>query len=407
MQSALGWTLLSREALRRAETHLRDGEKGVRDEIGFLTIHQAYADRFFPGTSVLQTRLRYVLFVPWLYSFFAQGMRHGSIDKTIREQEITLAKRLKAKHGLFDGVIGGRSLPKPTSQPPTIVYWNALVRWGILRPRLDGTYPSRAVIHRVLHKQSPSTILIDDDRQPLEEELTFFVRMPDPPKEWHDTKTPLSFVIRSEEADFIQQHLVGVQRAGASGKASLLACLVEYDLDVDGLETPWQRKILKIVDQDEREALLRAQQVASLAAIGRGVYAALVERLCEINDKRNVANIHRAHLQEVIKIHGYEALKLGVMAISKDDPGFHPQILDILSYTQQWLKGGKDYLELLKLYEKIEVSRKGKRARLANNLAGQEKRAEWSPEEHPKAYPLSYRWNNVKRLLKDLRTAHG
>ncbi|WP_316397066.1 hypothetical protein [Bradyrhizobium sp. 33ap4] len=26
---------------------------GVRDEIGFLTIHQRYADRFFPGTSVL------------------------------------------------------------------------------------------------------------------------------------------------------------------------------------------------------------------------------------------------------------------------------------------------------------------------------------------------------------------
>ena len=59
MKSALGWTLLSREALKRAETQLRDDLQGVRDEVGFLALHQAYADRFFPGTSVLHTRLRY------------------------------------------------------------------------------------------------------------------------------------------------------------------------------------------------------------------------------------------------------------------------------------------------------------------------------------------------------------
>lgn len=46
---------------------MRDEVQGVRDQIGFLAFHQAYADRFFPGTSVLHTRLRYALFVPWLY----------------------------------------------------------------------------------------------------------------------------------------------------------------------------------------------------------------------------------------------------------------------------------------------------------------------------------------------------
>ena len=61
MEPTLGWTLLSRDALRRAETQLRDEVQGVRDEIGFLAVHQAYADRFFPGTSVLHTRLRYRL----------------------------------------------------------------------------------------------------------------------------------------------------------------------------------------------------------------------------------------------------------------------------------------------------------------------------------------------------------
>lgn len=50
---SLGWTLLSREAIKRAESQLLAETEGVRDEIGFLAIHQAYSDRLFPGTSVL------------------------------------------------------------------------------------------------------------------------------------------------------------------------------------------------------------------------------------------------------------------------------------------------------------------------------------------------------------------
>jgi hypothetical protein len=52
----LGWTYLSREALARAKAQMDNESMGVRDEIGFLTIHQRYADRFFPGTSVLHIR---------------------------------------------------------------------------------------------------------------------------------------------------------------------------------------------------------------------------------------------------------------------------------------------------------------------------------------------------------------
>ena len=33
---------------------------------GIGSIRDALADSLFPGTSVLQTRLRYVLFIPWL-----------------------------------------------------------------------------------------------------------------------------------------------------------------------------------------------------------------------------------------------------------------------------------------------------------------------------------------------------
>jgi hypothetical protein len=57
--SIFGWSFMSRDAIGRAEAQLDGHSEGVRDEIGFLLIHQRYADRFFSGTSVLHTRLRY------------------------------------------------------------------------------------------------------------------------------------------------------------------------------------------------------------------------------------------------------------------------------------------------------------------------------------------------------------
>src|SRR6185503_14613199 len=120
MQPSFGWTLLSRDALRRAENQLRDAAEGVRDEIGFLALHQYYADRFFPGTSVLHTRLRYALFVPWMYQrMIERGERH-SVDAAVEKHEVALAGRLKKSNE--EGIIGGRSYPKPTSQPATMVY---------------------------------------------------------------------------------------------------------------------------------------------------------------------------------------------------------------------------------------------------------------------------------------------
>src|SRR5579859_7884647 len=44
-----GETYLSRDALARAKAQMDEESMGVRDEIGFLTVHQGYADRFSPA----------------------------------------------------------------------------------------------------------------------------------------------------------------------------------------------------------------------------------------------------------------------------------------------------------------------------------------------------------------------
>jgi hypothetical protein len=43
-------------------------EKETRDELGIGAIRDAFADLLFPGTSTIQTRARYFLFIPWIYT---------------------------------------------------------------------------------------------------------------------------------------------------------------------------------------------------------------------------------------------------------------------------------------------------------------------------------------------------
>jgi hypothetical protein len=186
MKPTLGWTMLSREEMRQAE-RLAGGEQDTRDEIGFLLIHQGFADRFFPGTSVLHTRVRYALFVPWLFLHAAANRPRGSdLDSAIRRELIRLAIRLN-KGEKYD-VIGGDKPGQLTSQPPDRVYWTALRQWGLLLPSAG----SRSEALRRLVAAARATPL-DDDGGKLDDDSTeVFCTLPKPPRGWEDAKLRLS-----------------------------------------------------------------------------------------------------------------------------------------------------------------------------------------------------------------------
>ena len=157
-------TYLSPDAMREARKFMNSDQKGVRDEIGFLIVHQRYADRFFPGTSVLHTRLRYVLFVPWLYRDEhlkpAKGQR---AQESVKRREYLLTGRLINEPG---GVIGSRNYPSPVEQRPSQVYWGALQRWGLVREQ-EGSGPlSRYQVERMVAGK-PGALLKDDEGTPL------------------------------------------------------------------------------------------------------------------------------------------------------------------------------------------------------------------------------------------------
>ena len=404
MEPSFGWTLLSQDALRRAEKQLKDATQGVRDEIGFLALHQGYAERFFPGTSVLHTRLRYALFVPWIYEDIARLPDRKRISEVLKKLETRLAGRLIGTGQ--SGVIGGQKYPNPSIQPPSLIYWTALVQWRILKLRSDGTFPSRQTLNRALTRNTNHQRVQDDDKQSLNEDEPVFCSLPSPPGAWEDESQDLTFELTRDEGKFFRKQLLQVSRPQSAQTPSLLSRLVEDGVELTRKTSMWSREVALVADADDRAALIRAKQTAAMAAIGRGVYSALVEELRENFDGIETGDQHRRRLEGLISRYQGAALQLDLGKVRDDAPTIPESIIRVMKLTQDWLgQGTHDLSSLEDHYKLAEQVRKRQRARLAKTLAGRQRRLVWQPNEHPEAKPLHYRWDNVRQLLIDLQEA--
>jgi hypothetical protein len=120
-----------------------------RDELGIGQIRDAFSDLLFPGTSVIQTRARYFLFVPWI---FRDGARRGRSGPQLKawadRQERRLIESLRDT-GQVEGLIGRRAGPA-VKNLPSAIYWSGLLRYGILTrdvasDQLGGAHPDPGV----------------------------------------------------------------------------------------------------------------------------------------------------------------------------------------------------------------------------------------------------------------------
>jgi hypothetical protein len=106
-------------------------EKETRDELGVGSVRDAFADTFFPGTSTIQTRARYFLFVPWIYrQLEARRVSPATVAREARKAEIDLIGGLLAGGSAGTGVIGERARAA-LQRLPSSVYWQGLGAWGI------------------------------------------------------------------------------------------------------------------------------------------------------------------------------------------------------------------------------------------------------------------------------------
>jgi hypothetical protein len=314
----------------------------------------------------------------------------------LQRQEIRLAGRLKRSNSL--GVIGGLNYPNPTTQPPSVSYWAALGAWGILRKE-DGRMPSRALLHAILQRKHRKGH--DDDGQALQRGELPFAALPPRPDDWAGSD-PMTFDLTPREAEFIRRQFVDLRPASRPGHISLLAKLAAgQQVHADAC---YAHGITELAKEDAAK-LRRAGHAASLAAVGRAVYAALVEKLREEEDGQSTSRIHRAHLPVILEAHGAHASRLRLPELIEDVGALPGAVTDVLHQTLEWLRAGAaDAGTLRGVYERAECNRKQHRARLSR-ITGANRRLDWRNDEHALAEPLHYRWHVVLGLLGDLWAA--
>ena len=131
MSSSLAW--IDRDSKARERIFLILSlfqEKESCDESGLGSVRDSFVDQLFPGASTIQTRLRYMLFMPWIYHSL-EGKRLSAESFAIQADKLErdLTQPLM-DFGDQAGVFG-KTAGKRLKRLPNSVYWADLGVWGI------------------------------------------------------------------------------------------------------------------------------------------------------------------------------------------------------------------------------------------------------------------------------------
>lgn len=198
MSSVFGW-LDQDDAQRAAMSEIVKmfQDRGSVDELGIGAVRDAFSNHFFPGTSVLHTRVRYLLFVPWLLCDAGQrGQSTDHAKRELRQAEVRLIRSLLA--GNEDaGVIGSQAQERLKTMPSQ-VYWPALQRYGVVRWSLGIDGHLRRMAGRAAHR---SDVTEGDAADALGPDLGLDDELPAAPE---DLLSATTFDLTADEATYLQ-----------------------------------------------------------------------------------------------------------------------------------------------------------------------------------------------------------
>jgi len=209
------------------------GEEDTRDELGIGGIRDGLSDLMFPGTSTIQTRLRYMLFVPWIYQM-AAAHPGGSAARVARARalEIQLIEAIKESNG----VIGSEAREK-LKRLPSDVYWAGLKTLGIRKA--EGGREA----YLGLTQDGPNSV--------------WAAGLPDAPKGFLETdEFATTFALTPEEAGFLRDRL----QAAAPDSLFARLALAGDTADAEHIwahpsRGDWHDALQQVVDHAERLAV--------------------------------------------------------------------------------------------------------------------------------------------------------
>ena len=395
MNGTLTWldlTASDRDRMRQVLDLFK--EKGTVDEMGLGNLRDALSEALFPGTATIQTRLRYVLFVPWIYrQLEARRVAVSSVSEELRKAELDLIGPL-LENGRSQGVIGERSRGS-LARRPSSVYWTALVRWGLfMHERPQGWYHTHFTS---LSRGHGAETTADDPGIVQTRQPNWHPRLPDPPAAFSQEA---SFNLTREEAVFLQGRLE--ERCAGT----LLAWLAREGTDAPADGCFWDGSAAQRADADVRDKIELARRF-SLHVEGMPLLynLLLAERFHKEHDgDEGLIDHYRQAIAEWAAREAvedkHEPRHLWTFAAFRKIRVSEQQRAFVGAWSQRLADIGPAAIpedqQLRRLIENREKQLKGPRARLHNPA----RLLDWTGSVG--VGRMNFRWGRVRQMLLDL-----
>jgi hypothetical protein len=368
-------------------------EDGTVDELGIGSIRDTIADALYPGTSVLHSRARYLLFIPWLLAQAANDTTPTTGPARLRTLEARLIESLLAG-GETDGVIGRQARAK-LKRMPSAAYWAALRRYDLVETNvtIEGFFRAAAMKRREIRRE-PSA----DDRGVREVPLTSGLDADLPPAP-EDLLTAASFALSAAEADYLKDAIL----SSADGSHTALVLLHSDASDVD---YPWEHE-----DVDMLPASLAAV-IEHARRFHHAIYGAPLLYNLMLAEKRESEALIDRYRSEIE--YWYDGLVADDIwgGWSYSDfwdvlEGLNPRVRRSRAFVDAWLTGARatagvaDDESLRGLVAARESALKGSRARLVNQAALDV----WTGGSG--LVRLDYRWQVARTMTNDIFAGLG
>ena len=200
MEPMLTWldlTATDREEMRRVLALFKEG---TVDELGLGTLRDAFAGTLFPGVTSIQTRLRYVLFVPWIYRGLEDNdTSSDQVAAKARKAEVALIDALAESDDADDWGVIGILARNDLARLPSSVYWRCCIRWGIFaHDKGQSWYHNH---FGSLRDAARSVSRSDDPGVARNGQSNWHPRLPRPPDHFPGG---MEFALTREEAEFVR-----------------------------------------------------------------------------------------------------------------------------------------------------------------------------------------------------------
>ena len=418
LKSSLSWIDNNKDAREKVFGLLSQfNEKDSRDELGIGSIRDRISDLLFPGTSTIQTRLRYFFFVPWLYQKAEKpSLGERKSEEVIDDLERDLIETLMQSDDL-DGVFGKTS-GKELKRLPSSVYWSGLEKWGIKKEFCSQSeYFDRAkflsakrlelekeIAHSQKHQDDCTEIQIQQNNASI-----WDINIPKAPQDFpHSANLKLT----NEEATFIKDQL---RKHCGESLLAYLADHTEYKSSKE-ISAPWDHPEFEQFDIDTQQLLHHAEFFAILIHGAYLLYNMLLAQLS--NDEKATQNYEDQLCAWYAELQHRDSKKFRLDNWSLDEfwstiesskvSYVEPIMINRMTknFIETWFnilqRKEPDFYkskEVIILIREREKRLKGARSRFSNKKALEQ----WGGASG--VNELRYRWSTAKQFLKDLSVA--